>query len=710
MQLLRHVAHSKPNRIYERSRNSTIAFLALALAVLLLANLVSVGHVEAKTVSSGELDTLSSGYNHTCALRTDGSPICWDGYDASGDPPPNEKFVSISSGFQHTCALRSNGSPVCWGTRELTPPHNEKFVAISSGAYHTCALRPDGSPICWGDNSNGQSDPPPNEKIAYISSGGTHTCALRPDGSPICWGGNSNGQSDPPPNESFVSISSGESHTCGLRVNGSLRCWSSYMEELMAGSLELLDLGYFEEHPPTGFQSALLDLAKYQGDLNYQQQLVSISSGAGYACALRTNGSPVCWAWNDTRLLEKVPTNAKFRISTSVDPPAPTSPFNERITLSSGYWHTCALRTDGSPACWGQTMQAEDPHERFVTISSGGWHTCALRRDGAAVCWGENTDGQSQPPFNERFATLSSGGSFTCALRSDGSPVCWGENTDGQSQPPFNERFATLSSGRWHACALRIDGSPVCWGENAYGESAPPSNERFVAISSGVSYTCALRSDGSPVCWGTTSNGVGAPSGLKILGLTSVTSGVTLTCALYSDGSPVCWSSHLEPSGGSDQVQIPSDEQFVTISSGYYHACALRQDGSPLCWAINSSDSEAAKPPKENLQLPSTSVLPIPTATAMPILPISNTVLPAPTVVEESGGPGANRRLIPPIFYDPIISNVISTLIATTIITFITLIAVIVKRKSKAKLWRVAKGCSLRLWRAYARRHIQEKR
>lgn len=44
----------------------------------------------------------------------------------------------------------------------------------------------------------------------------------------------------------------------------------------------------------------------------------------------------------------------------------------------------------------------------FVPLSSGIFHTCALRADGSAVCWGWNSDGQVSPPPGETFAPPNS--------------------------------------------------------------------------------------------------------------------------------------------------------------------------------------------------------------------------------------------------------------------------------------------------------------
>ena len=89
-----------------------------------------------------------------------GLPIC----EGGDRPSVTETFTAISSGTYHTCALRADGTPVCWGAKlgdegevigqtgfgQSEPPEGEHFVSISSGGVHTCALRADGTPVCWG--------------------------------------------------------------------------------------------------------------------------------------------------------------------------------------------------------------------------------------------------------------------------------------------------------------------------------------------------------------------------------------------------------------------------------------------------------------------------------------------------------------------------------------------------------------------------------
>ena len=272
-----------------------------------------------------------------------------------------------------------------------------------------------------------------------------------------------------------------------------------------------------------------------------------------------------------------------------------TSLAGKIASVSSGAGFTCALSADDIPFCWGLNPngQSSPPNgEKFTAISSGWAHTCALRADGSAVCWGNNYSGESSPPAGQRFSTIAAGWGHTCAITFSGAVLCWGNNEGGQSSPPDDEAFTAISVGWEYSCALRADGSTACWGRGRYehGQSLPPADEKFTTISShsGGSHTCALRADGSAVCWGNNDDGESSPpEGERF---TSISSGNGHTCALRADGSPVCWGDNRH--GGSSP---PRGKTFTAISSGHGHTCGITQKGQVLCWGRNEF-GEASPP------------------------------------------------------------------------------------------------------------------
>jgi alpha-tubulin suppressor-like RCC1 family protein len=136
--------------------------------------------------------SISAGGEHICGL-VKGKAYCWgsnhfgqlgnNSLKDSGFPipvaaPKGKKsitFTSITSGYEHTCALTSSGEAYCWGfnkTGELgnntikqskipvavAAPIGEKklsFSSISAGGS-TCGIALSGKAYCWGDNSFGQ--------------------------------------------------------------------------------------------------------------------------------------------------------------------------------------------------------------------------------------------------------------------------------------------------------------------------------------------------------------------------------------------------------------------------------------------------------------------------------------------------------------------------------------------------------------------------
>jgi alpha-tubulin suppressor-like RCC1 family protein len=198
----------------------------------------------------GELSgakSVSAGQNHTCAVLTNQSVLCW-GDESVGQLGNNsnesDKMLPVSanglssdivsSGETHTCSLLSStGGVSCWGNNEsgqlgaespspkslvpLAPVSGVDAVVLSAGGKHSCViLATTNSVKCWGSNAFGQMgvtpisdsrNPLPNtvfnsagnaliasSTAQSITAGPKHTCVILPDGKVNCWGDNEFGQ------------------------------------------------------------------------------------------------------------------------------------------------------------------------------------------------------------------------------------------------------------------------------------------------------------------------------------------------------------------------------------------------------------------------------------------------------------------------------------------------------------------------------------
>ena len=196
---------------------------------------------------------MSSGGSTTCAAATDGTTTaCWgrntrgqvgDGTKTQRDYPTlvdtssgsalsGKLVAAVSVGYQHTCALTSEGLVACWGhnnngqlgintTKDSLIPASvytatgplagQQVASIASGYNHTCATTSAGAAVCWGLNSNGQlGDGSGDDSIVpvavstagvlagktvrWTSAGNDHSCATLSDGTGTCWGRNNKGQ------------------------------------------------------------------------------------------------------------------------------------------------------------------------------------------------------------------------------------------------------------------------------------------------------------------------------------------------------------------------------------------------------------------------------------------------------------------------------------------------------------------------------------
>jgi alpha-tubulin suppressor-like RCC1 family protein len=507
---------------------------------------------------SGAID-IAAGSAHTCALLVNSSMRCWGGntFGQVGNGSSGSSFVTPAS------VVVDSGLHPLFGA-----------VAVSAGDRHSCAILSDGSVRCWGDDTHGQlGDSMNNTQRAIantavlglndafeIVTGGNHTCAVEVvNFTGRCWGDNSlgqlgNGTTNPASVPNTVngvpgstgiggrSIRASDRWSCARRGNASLACWGG------AGS------------NPVG-PNPLTVFVVGSG--------FTFVTGLSKTCDLQSDGIANCFL------------NDNLNGANGYGPGV--------VGFAQGNQHACELLVNGTVSCFGSNSRGQlgnsnagGSSQTFVTvldtngvilqgivmISSGAFHTCAVRVDGKVFCWGDNTSGQlglgtvggfsgfASPvvglsnivAVSGSLDTESSGfgnNSFTCALSAVGGASCWGYGLNGQlgngSNPqtqPVAETVsgltnaAALSAGGSHACAVLADGSAMCWGDDSRDQlgAADTANHNapvpviqnisvingltfafrltwVTAITAGKSHTCSLQAFGLPRCWGDNSVG-----------------------------------------------------------------------------------------------------------------------------------------------------------------------------------------------------------
>jgi alpha-tubulin suppressor-like RCC1 family protein len=327
------------------------------------------------------------GETHTCARKTDGTVRCWGdntksqvGSTSPGDgglfTTPEDVAISdaahIAAGKNHTCVIRGAGAVSCWGddlfgqlgdgqtnTRSAAPVDVVGLtdaIAIAGGASFTCAVRASGRAACWGDNLSGQlgngtktpsTAPSPVSNltgVVAISAGEVHACAVTSAGKVACWGNGFNGQLGTGSSgesltpvtvsslDGMVSVAAAARTTCALKGTGAVYCW---------GANEVGQLGTGAANPtpnPTPTVVSGVDAAE-------------IWAGVDHACALKKDGSVVCWGAGTRGQLG----DGKPRVDASAAQPVPVSVsgITDAIGIGTGGRHACAPTRTNAIRCWG---------------------------------------------------------------------------------------------------------------------------------------------------------------------------------------------------------------------------------------------------------------------------------------------------------------------------------------------------------------------
>lgn len=350
------------------------------------------------------------------------------------------------------------------------------------------------------------------------------------------------------------------------------------------------------------------------------------------------------------------------------------------VDVSAGNAFACAVRSDGSVVCWGRSATAEtgQPAAGGATcagvacrlpsvvagitdaakIASGPHQSCVVTKTGKVLCWGANDDGVLGRPIN---AEPDCGGGHTCtptpkevagvidavgvavtrssacAWNAAGAVTCWGNNrvgalgrgthTDEVLGPGASTSLngggagAALLAGNAHIvsqwCASRLDGTVTCWGRNTVGEVGKPGPSSEFCQYSGFSETGTYCID--------TPSTVKVGGGADLTPVSSIAATDGATCV--SAGAKVyCWGANGH---GIPAANVPTGQELAPIertgaaglsalSGSYVHVCGIAVAGDVKCWGENNYGGLGVQPSAANETCVNGPCLSTPVAVTLP--------------------------------------------------------------------------------------------
>ena len=327
-------------------------------------------------------------------------------------------FSQVAAGDGYTCAMKTDGTVWCWGanssgqlgdgsTTDRTRP--VQVVGVSDATQivafngKACALKSDTTVACWGGGSTTVSIVAGLSGVTQIAAKFSHICARLSDSTARCWGwtvlyqlGNgSTADSAVPVTPSGLSgveeVSAGVFNSCARLSDRTMRCWGAGNNGGLGNGTTTYSTS--TKTSPTGISD-----------------VVKISTGPGWnnQCALLGSGTLKCWGLNTYGAVGNGITLTGSDILQLT--PVTAGPFPAAIqSVDLGMYHSCAVLTDATAACWGgqstegklgnggTTSTATPTLVSGLTgvrqISASYYHTCAVLLDTTVKCWGRGTYG-----------------------------------------------------------------------------------------------------------------------------------------------------------------------------------------------------------------------------------------------------------------------------------------------------------------------------
>ena len=334
---------------------------------------------------------VAGGQYHSLAVNLNGNVYAW-GYNANGqlgngnttnsDVPVQVPGISsatgVTAGDLSSGALLAGGTVKTWGyngygqlgngttTSSSTPVSVTGLAgvtAIASGNYHMLALEPNGTVMAWGLNNAGQlgdgtvtnRTTPVAVKvlssITQVAAGGLpgyagQSVALKSDGTVWTWGYGKQGQLGLGSNTSTVTptqvpglsgitqIAANGADTYALKSDGTVWAWGDNA------------YGQIGNNAAGQTQSTPIKVNI--------TSVTSIGAGATAAFAIKSDGTT--WGWGDDNT-GQLGDGAKC--GKTCTNPVQVQGLTGATSVTGGYVHTLASRSDGTVWAWGRNAEGE---------------------------------------------------------------------------------------------------------------------------------------------------------------------------------------------------------------------------------------------------------------------------------------------------------------------------------------------------------------
>ena len=365
--------------------------------------------------SAASLPTASCNTGRFMAI-TGGTEVCYrysDGYSWKCDYDSTIGVFSRelwvwgynNAGQLGISNLTNKSSPVttCGG--------GTNWCQISTGGYSSAAIKTDGTLWTWGSGGYGR-----------LGTGTTSSYS-----SPVTTAGGGT---------TWCQVSGGMHHIASIKTDGTLWAWGrNHVGQLGTGNL-------------TCYSSPVTTAG---GGTTWRQ----VSGGFFHTASIKTDGT--LWTWGQNTSGQLGTGNGNLYSS----PVTTAGGGTTWCQVSSGFFHTASIKTDGTLWMWGyndkgQLGIGDTAHQSSpVTTCGGGTNWCqvsgsacntlAIKTDGTLWIWGQNSSGQlgtgdltwySSPVTTAGGGTTwcqgSAGCNFSSAIKTDGTLWTWGRNNEGE--------------------------------------------------------------------------------------------------------------------------------------------------------------------------------------------------------------------------------------------------------------------------------------